>query len=149
MFPKLLTPLLVLSSLLFLSCRTFSAPNESKEWIMISEGGGFTGIETGYFLIPNGQLFYFSGPDSGYKELPKLSRKTSKLFFHRVRTLMPASSDKQSPENIFKTVSWHKGNQTLSATWYRNFGEHDSILQFYNDVFNATSKQWSLNQYKP
>jgi hypothetical protein len=146
---KLLTPVFILSTLLFASCRTFSVPNESKEWLMISEGGGFTGIETGYFLIPNGQVFYFSGPDSGYKELPKLSRRTSKQFFHRVQTAMPTSSDKQSPDNINKTVSWHKGNQTLSATWYRNFGEHDSILQFYNDVLNTTSKQWSLIQGKP
>lgn len=92
-----------------------------KNILAISSGGGFTGAETIYTILENGQVFSSSGfaPDKTtaigqlkVKEVKDLFLKASKIDWTKLSI--------NDPGNMYKTLSFGKNEQMKKQVWGGN-----------------------------
>lgn len=84
------------------SCQTKKyLPTDFKDrQILFGSGGGFTGVETTYILMENGQLFQ-ANLDETFVELHVLDKSTTKDFFDRLTDCNMAEMDFNKPGNMY------------------------------------------------
>lgn len=132
-----------LSCMLILgSCMTYAEPTQSSRWIMASEGGGFTGFFTSYYLLPNGQVFRIESRDSQYQELQGIRRREAREQFRNIGKVFDAySGEMQDPGNIYKTMGFHNGKQTRYLSWVFSHGKSAAADEFYRNLLLIISQE--------
>lgn len=114
----------IFSSILFLSiisssCNVVKYTPEKfpSNQIIWGTGGGFTGIEYTYTLLPNGQLFLRQGVGSPYIELKPMKKKEAKPFFEKVASLQLFKQDIDKPGNMYYFLQEVTEETDSKATW--------------------------------
>ncbi|MCB0532242.1 MAG: hypothetical protein H6574_20260 [Lewinellaceae bacterium] len=97
---------LLCTATVFSQCKTtkYTPDNLPDEYLRFGNGGGFTGIETTYTLLENGQLFKSVSRQSETQELATCKRKKVKRLFERAETLDLANLKFMYPGNIYQFV---------------------------------------------
>lgn len=85
--------------------------------IIWGSGGGFTGIETAYILLPNGQLFKKEGVEGTYLELKPLKKKTAKPYFEKMASLQLYKQDIHKPGNVYYFLQEITETTDSRVTW--------------------------------
>ncbi|MAT55217.1 MAG: hypothetical protein CMN32_12105 [Saprospirales bacterium] len=85
------------------SCKVVKYTPEKfpSKQIIWEQGGGFTGVEVSYTLLPNGQLFKRTGVDGPYIELKPLKKKKATPFFEKMASLQLYKQDIEKPGNLY------------------------------------------------
>lgn len=103
----------VLLTLLLLSaCKTYTPDQLPPVQLQFGNGGGFTGIETTYTLLENGQVFKQSSIDSTTTNLPSLKPKTAKALFAQLEAIGFDTLKVNQPGNLYQFI--HSKQDTIS-----------------------------------
>jgi hypothetical protein len=104
------------------SCKTnakvTSLDNYTKNMIAFSTGGGFTGAETIFTVLENGQIFSASSLNpSQALPLGKLPTKSAKAFFEKVNQINWAKTPINDPGNVYHTLSFGTKENMIKQVW--------------------------------
>jgi len=112
---------LVLLGLLALSnqCKhpKYTADNLPDEYLRFGNGGGFTGVETTYTLLENGQLFKSTTAAPQVVALKNCLCKTAKQLFETAESLGLEKMDFAHPGNIYSFIEYTDDGKTNRVTW--------------------------------
>jgi hypothetical protein len=121
-------------SVTLMSCLTVAEPTQAKKWITISEGGGFTGHYITYYILKNGQVFRIETKDTAYQELHRIAHNKTRALFKGADTLFRVPSKPLNPDNIMKTIGYHRKDTTLFLSWSHFGGAYEMADEFYTTV---------------
>lgn len=100
------------------SAKVTSLDTYTKNMISFSTGGGFTGVETIFTLLENGQVFSASGLDPkktvAFGQLPT---KTAKAFFEKANQINWTKEPLNDPGNIYHTLSFGTNGNAVKQVW--------------------------------
>ncbi len=131
------TILFLLLSVVLMSCLTVAEPTQAKKWLTISEGGGFSGRYITYYILKNGQVFRIETGDTTYQELHRISHNKTKTLFKNAQTLFTVPSKQASPDNIMKSVGFHRKDTTMYLSWSHFGGVYDRADEYYTEVLQT------------
>ena len=110
---------LLTAASLLLFCKhqpKFTADNLPPQKLLWGSGGGFTGKETSYVLLKNGQIFKREMAGEPV-ELPKTKSKTAAAIFKTAETLDFSKLESNHPGNIYSFMSWNEGDIVRRIVW--------------------------------
>jgi hypothetical protein len=121
---KVLTPVLLIFGMcvMLMSCKSnakvTSLDNYTKNMIAFSTGGGFTGVETIFTILENGQVFSASGLDPKKTMLfGKLPVKATKSFFEKANQINWEKEAINDPGNLYHTLSFGTNGSMKKQVW--------------------------------
>lgn len=141
---KKLLLLTCLSLFIFTQCKVvkYTPDKLPTRQIIFGEGGGFTGIETAYTLLENGQIFKQVGVESTYKELRSIKPKTAKSIFEKVHSLQLYKMDIERPGNLYYFLQ--EVNEAIDSrvVWGSgNYVPPPSVIAVYKELHEVVTKQ--------
>ena len=134
------TLLLALVALVLIGCNTqkFNATDLPTRQLVIGNGGGFTGVQTEYLLLENGQVFEKSSMTDTIKEINSISKKKAQFFFEQVESFQLDSMNFNHPGNMYKYVNLMNEKKEGRATWGdANFKVSTKVEGCYDDILTA------------
>jgi hypothetical protein len=138
----LVTISLLATSLLFWYCKspkhTLDAlPEQQLRW---GSGGGFTGKETSFTMLENGQIFQFVGVSGEKTEIKATKAKTAKGLFGAVISLELDKIDFDKPGNMYYFIET-KGKETAhKITWGDDNTPVDQKVKDFYKVLQQLTK---------
>jgi hypothetical protein len=129
-----------------LSCKTneVHTPDEFKgNKIILSHGGGFTGVYTTYCLLDNGQLFKNDKNLKNAKDtaaripIKSLKKATTEQIFSNYKVLGLGNEEVQSYGNLNYSITMvnDKGEEHKSI-WGMDQKGAEKLQLFYNNIMN-------------
>jgi hypothetical protein len=118
------------------SCKTtkYSLANPPENTISLGDGGGFAGIETGYTLLENGQIFRYSTPGDT-TELQGIKKKEAKEWYEKFKGLRVQHLDIEQPGNLYYFVRFTNPDIAHGITWgAADYNIRKDILEFYKSM---------------
>lgn len=105
--------------LLFTACKTtkYTPDKLPVRQIVFGDGGGFTGIETSYTLLENGQLFKQVGVEGSMQGLKSIKSKDAKALFDKVNSLQLFKLDIEKPGNMYYFLRQVTDHLDSRVTW--------------------------------
>jgi hypothetical protein len=131
------TILFLLLSVVLMSCLTVAEPTQAKKWLTISEGGGFSGRYITYYILKNGQVFRIETGDTAHQELHRISHGKAGTLFRNAENLFVVPSKPANPDNIMKSVGFHRKDTTMYLSWSHFGGVYEKADEFYTDVLQT------------
>lgn len=154
---KKLVLLLAFSPFLFMQCKVvkYTSDKLPDRQLIIGTGGGFTGIETSYTLLDNGQIFKQVGVEGALEELSSIKPKAAKALFEKLKGLQLYKLDIEQPGNLYYFL--REVNETLDSKVTWGAGDYlppESLVGFYKEVKalvyeKEVVKQKKQQQQKP
>lgn len=130
--------LIFITGISLCSCATVSHPLRADKWLMLGEGGGFTGYYEYYFLIPNGQVFQQAGRDTAYYPMNHIPRKEARRCFRQISAMERAADEFENvSDNITKTMAWHLKDTTRQIYWFKETPGSKPADSLYRRVLAA------------
>jgi hypothetical protein len=120
----------------------YTADNLPDEYLRFGNGGGFTGVETTYTLLENGQLFKATTAAPQAVELKSCKRKTADDLLDTAEALGVLKLDFTHPGNIYKFIECTDDGQTRRITWGDSGHPVDEKIQaLYDQLVQLTTNQ--------
>lgn len=118
------TATLLFSAALFSQCKhpKYSADSLPGEALRFGSGGGFTGVETTYVLLENGQLFQATSRPAKTEELSACKRKEAKKMFETAESIGLLDVKFMHPGNMYSFLEFEDDGRQCRVTW--GDGEH-------------------------
>jgi len=115
--------LLCCTAAFFSQCKNtkYTADKLPGEYLRFGNGGGFTGVETSYTLLENGQLFKSVSREPEMQELASGKRKQAKKLFEKAEALNLLALEFMHPGNIYQFLEFQDDGVTNRIAW----GEKD------------------------
>lgn len=95
----------------------YTAQTLPEDRLSFGQGGGFTGVETTYTLLENGQLFTFTSASPDARELPSARRKTAHQLFETAEDLGLLQTDFMYPGNLYSFIEFQDDGQKRRLAW--------------------------------
>jgi hypothetical protein len=129
-------PFLLLLCACFAYCKSnhYTADKLPARQIRWGEGGGFTGRETVYILLDNGQLFKKEGMKEQFMEVPSTKKKTAKQLYKRAEELRLMELDFQDPGNIYSFIEIFDGDQVRRIVWGGSTPVPQAVADIYKEL---------------
>ena len=109
-----------------------SLPDKQLQW---GNGGGFTGKETTYTLLENGQIFKRDGAGALLVELEGTKKKNAKTLFSTAETLGLNKLDFMHPGNTYSFIEAPGAENGRRITWGDTRMPPDAKVQdFYGQL---------------
>ncbi|MEQ1744554.1 MAG: hypothetical protein ABMA02_03955 [Saprospiraceae bacterium] len=104
---------------LFGQCKypMYTADNLPDEYLRFGNGGGFTGLETTYTLLENGQLFKNTSTAPLLVEQKTCNRKQADRLIESAENLGLLKLDFMHPGNIYQFMELRDDGQIRRVTW--------------------------------
>lgn len=118
------------------SCKTtkYSLTNPPENTISFGDGGGFAGLETGFTLLENGQLFRHNVPGDT-TELQPIKKKEAKNFYEKFKGLRLQQLDIEQPGNMYYFIKFTNADISHGITWgAADYNIRTDILDFYKSM---------------
>ncbi len=134
---KKILPVFLLSTLFFANCKVvkYTPGNLPVNQLIFGNGGGFTGVETSYTLLENGQIFKQVGVNGTYQELKPINRKKAKSLFEKAVTLQLFKLDINQPGNLYYFVREINQQIDSKVTWGAgDFLPPQGLVFLYKDL---------------
>jgi len=129
---KQLNTAILLSLILLSTACTITDPTKAKKWLMIGEGGGITGAYTNFYMLPSGKIYRREQSDSIYIQLNPMPGRIARGYFRDLPDVFTNPGDKPLPDNIHKTLIWHKNVAEKKITWMYPNDRSEKADEFYN-----------------
>ncbi len=115
---------LLCTAAVFSRCKPtkYTPDNLPDEYLRFGNGGGFTGIETTYTLLENGQVFKSVSRQFETQELATCKRKKVKQLFDRAESLNLTQVKFMYPGNIYQFMEILDDGVSNRIAW----GEKDN-----------------------
>jgi hypothetical protein len=132
--------LLFLALLSFLACsKKYTAETIPAERLQFGTGGGFTGQQTIYVLLSNGQIFKQKGLDGKkFESIGKVKKAAAKQLYERCSAYQKVKLDRPADMNHF--VGMHNDSTKFNWQWGANLNTKDStvnsMFQLHKDLLN-------------
>lgn len=108
---------LIIISLLFSFCKSYSPNQLPDQQLIFGKGGGFAGIETSYTLLNNGQIFKSNSADTSLIELKKIAKSKAKGLFSALETVSFDSIQLNAPGNLYQFIESQTEGKTHKVVW--------------------------------
>ncbi len=108
------------SALCFLSgCKIakYTVDKLPSHQLIFGSGGGFSGLETTFILLENGQVFRQTGVDDVYEELKPIRRKKARDLFSKLSSLQLYKLDIENPGNMYYFLREVTDKLDSKVTW--------------------------------
>jgi len=107
------------TALLYSQCKhqKFSAPELPGAQLRFGHGGGFTGVETTFILLDNGQLFKFASKAPQPLEIAGARRKIAGKLFDTAQSLGLLQLDFMHPGNTYTFIEFQNNGQQRRIAW--------------------------------
>lgn len=89
----------------------------TKNVISFGNGGGFAGIENGYVLLENGEIFQVLNLGKEYKKVRKLPSNQTKQIFRNYKFLNFDSVELNKPDNTYKFITFSIDKTENRIAW--------------------------------
>lgn len=138
---------LVLSAglVLFCSCSANkkTLAMNSPYYIIVGEGGGFTGAYTQYKIHESGLIEQFDFKEKSYSEIAKLNESVVRPFFTKVEELNLGEMEISSPGNMSQYFEInYKEIKDHHLTWaMRSDAVKPAIQALFDDCFKLCKEQ--------
>ncbi|MBK9338149.1 MAG: hypothetical protein IPM98_17025 [Lewinellaceae bacterium] len=120
----------------------YTADNLPDEHLRFGNGGGFTGVETTFTLLENGQLFKSTSAMPQAVALKNCNRKTADNLLDTAEDLGLLKLDFDHPGNIYKFIEFTDDGQTRRITWGDPAHPVDEKIKgLYEQLVQLTSNQ--------
>lgn len=149
---KKILPAFALLTLLFAACKTTKYTPEKfpVRQIVFGDGGGFTGIETSYTLLENGQLFKQVGVEGAYTELKAIKGKQAKELFDKVNSLQLFKLDIDKPGNMYYFLRQVTDHLDSRVTWGAgDYMPPQGLVSVYRELKGIAKAQQEAAEAKP
>lgn len=129
------------------SCKTnqkVTSLNDYKNNIIsFGSGGGFTGEETIYSLLENGQIFVSKGLVTKTTNLHStISKKEAKALFEKALKIDFTKESINAPSNKYYTLSFGKYNEAKQLIWGNNVQSPSTqIKELYDELITIITKK--------
>ncbi|MBK6930002.1 MAG: hypothetical protein IPH12_03750 [Saprospirales bacterium] len=114
-------PVLLAITAFFIHCKhqqQYTGDNLPAEALYFGNGGGFTGAETAYALLENGQLFKWADKASGAEVLTGFSRKAARKLFESAQKQEVLKTEFMHPGNMYSFIELHQnGREFHRIAW--------------------------------
>lgn len=143
---KTIIPALTLLATIFtvFACKQprYAAENLPEKRIYWGSGGGYTGRETNYLLLENGQMFIQTHETGdSVAEIAGTKPKLAGQIFKTAESLRLGEVDFQHPGNIYSFVGVMKNNAVHRITWgERNMPVDPNIQDLYRQLSDLVKK---------
>jgi hypothetical protein len=121
----------ILICLLLASC-SISDPTKTKKWLMIGEGGGITGAYMNFYMLPNGNIYRREHTDTVYIKINPMPGRIARGYFKDLPDVFTNIGDKPMPDNMYKTLIWHKNGNEKTIHWMYSNDRSEKAEEFYN-----------------
>lgn len=135
---------LLCAAILFGQCKhtRYTADNLPDDWLRFGSGGGFTGVETTYTLLENGQLFQANSQGKGTTELPPCKRRDANKLFESAEKLGLLQLDFQHPGNTYQFMEFQDDGQSRRIAWGdREHPVDEKIKALYDQLIALTANR--------
>ncbi|MDH3651157.1 MAG: hypothetical protein OEQ53_15840 [Saprospiraceae bacterium] len=114
-----ISALLCFVPLLCFGClaQKFDPDASSSDFITVGDGGGFTGLETTYYVLPNGQLYKRLGLGGKIEQMKRIDRGITNQLFSSCRDFNLVDYQYEQPGNAYRFLSVHFGGKINRITW--------------------------------
>lgn len=119
--------LLAIFTALSLACcadKQFSLEEYSGTFIEFGSGGGITGQEDRFLLLPDGRIFQYDLGANQYNQARRISRDEASSLFQSAEIIANNASDIDAPGNIYHFLRIHMPQQDQSVR-----AQHSYIYQ--------------------
>lgn len=110
----------------------------------MSNGGGFTGAELQYYILPNGQVF---SKNTWRDTMPKTLEKLPKKAVNNILNFLKSKRNEQmtlnEPDNIYKSFTLVNGDSSNYWVWYQVTEKSTQFEEQYRlliEVFEKVEK---------
>ena len=131
---------ILLMLLVFSSCRTYTSPFQAKKYIRISEGGGFTGALTTYYVLKNGEVFYQIPNTDKTRKMASIQKKDARYFFRQTKKYVSDSNLVKDPDNIYRVLEYATRDSSYSFVWYHGHPQLDSLYDQIKRGIDANNR---------
>jgi len=117
-------------------CKTtkYSLTNPPDKTISFGDGGGFAGLETGFTLLENGQLFKHNVPGDTI-ELESIKKKEAEKYYEKFNGLRLTQLDIEKPGNLYYFMRFTNPDITHGITWgAADYNIRKDVLDFYKSM---------------
>lgn len=110
---------LLCSLLLASQCKhpKYTAQTLPEDRLSFGHGGGFTGAETTYTLLENGQLFKLAPKAPEPVEMAGVKKKTANPLFESAESLGLLQLDFMYPGNMYQFIEFQDDGQKRRIVW--------------------------------
>lgn len=108
----------------------YTAQTFPAEQLMFGNGGGFSGEETTYTLLPNGQLFQSSGFTEAQEELEPVPKKEATRCFEQAHAV--AHTPFNHPGNRYHFITYKTSSQENRIVWGGTEAPPAQVTALYN-----------------
>lgn len=136
MIVKYLASFLLLSIFTVTACKTtkYSLTNPPANTISFGDGGGFAGIETGFTILENGQIFKHNSLGDT-TELEPIKKKEAEQHYEKFKGLRLTQLDIQQPGNLYYFIKFTTSEIAHDVTWgAADYNIRTDILDFYKNM---------------
>lgn len=125
--------LALLAAAQFFACKSakHTADKLPAEQIRWGSGGGFTGKETSFALLENGQVFQFKTLDGSTTERASIKAKTARGLFSTAKDLALRDVRHEHPGNMYFFLELRDGAGTHRITWSDAMPVEQKAKDFY------------------
>ena len=126
--------LLLAAAAQFLACKSaqHTADKLPAEQIRWGSGGGFTGKETSFALLENGQIFQFKTLDGSTTELAGTKAKAARNLFSKAKALALRDVKHDHPGNMYYFLELRDAAAgTHRITWGNEMPVEPKAKDFY------------------
>lgn len=116
------------------SCKTitFHPDQYAQDYLMIGDGGGYTGLETSFYFTKNGDVFRHSGRDTIYEKLPSIDRHIVSQAIQSIQQLDLMQYQYENPGNVYKFLAFKIEGKDNRVVWGGNQDEvNPAITSIY------------------
>jgi hypothetical protein len=129
----------LLTTVTFAQCSTSkSLPEiEKSNHIKFGTGGGFAGIENGFYLFDNGMIVKQAGFSDSLTLVNQIDLNTCNQIFNNYEMLELSKIDINDPGNMYKFVKYVKEGTEHKLVWSGKSSENNLNL-FYKNLQDLT-----------
>lgn len=127
---------LLLTSITF-SCKSphYNAENWPHTYLSTGSFGGFSGLVSTTFVLPNGQVFAENSMEKKKLELKKLSKKEAKNLLKSAEKMQWNKLPPDNFGNMSYFISYHTKDTTYTANWGANGSSPPAAVeQIYQQI---------------
>jgi len=95
----------------------FQPESYTQNYLVIGDGGGYTGLETSHFFTVGGDVFKHYGRDTTYQKILKIKQQIVKQAIGSIEQLDLMDYEFQNPGNVYKFLSMNINGRSNKVVW--------------------------------
>ena len=122
--------------LIIFSCKTrdLTPQNHKGEMIIVGNGGGFTGMSTSFYLLPDGNIYRSGMNDTSFIKVGKLDGKLMDQQFVLYNQLGFGNVELDDPGNRYHFIIKKEDDNEHKIQWGRSKLNNPSIGIYHDNI---------------